>query len=108
MPTDTSVQHTRPRNIKVTDPRYGTRTAKARRDAFHAERRAALVAEQEKVHARLESLRGDIARLMAKLDCGAITDPQEVEEAFAKLTRLGALERKFLDDIARITTKIAA
>jgi hypothetical protein len=113
---DIVVEHHRPINLKVTDPRYGLKTAarteaerkkrKAERDAFLTARNEALTKQRDGIQVRLTSLQKEIRKVVVSLETGAVTGQTRVDDAFARLERMGVTEAKLVADIARLNNKI--
>lgn len=113
---DIVVEHHRPANLRVTDPRYGLKTAarteaerkarKEQRDAFLSARNEALAKQRDGIQARLGSLQKEIRKVVAQLETGKVAGEAAVEDAFARLSRMGATEAKLVADIARLNNKI--
>jgi hypothetical protein len=113
---DVVVEHHRPTNLRVTDPRYGLKTAartaaekKARQEArevFLAQRRKALEHQRDQVQARLDGLQKEIRKVIAKLEAGKIQGETAVNDAFERLQRMGGTEAKLISDVTRLNNKI--
>jgi uncharacterized small protein (DUF1192 family) len=113
---DIVVEHHRPTNLKVTDPRYGLKTAaktaaerkakQEQRDAFITARNEALTRQRDGIQARLGSLQKEIRKVVAQLEAGTISGESAVDDAFARLHRMGGTEAKLVSDIARLNQKI--
>jgi RNA polymerase-binding transcription factor DksA len=76
------------------------------RKTFAQQRRDALVQQRDGVQARLDNLRKEIRKVQAK--AGVSDDKAFIEDAIAKLERMGRAEAKLVEDIARLTAKIGA
>lgn len=109
--TQLIIEHARPRRLKVTDTRYGLKTAAKQahddenRAAFMAARRDGLSKQRTLIEGRLASLRKDVRKIVAEVQTGKREASQDVLD---KVARLRSLEIKLLDDITRIDGKIAA
>lgn len=113
---DVVVEVHRPVNLKVTDPRYGLKTAarteaerkrrKAERDAFLAARRESLTKQRDAIQARLDGLQKEIRKVIANLETGKVTGTAAIDEAFDRLARMGRTETKLVADVKRLTAKI--
>lgn len=110
----TIVEHHRPATLRVTDPRYGLKTAArlaaetANKKMFADQRKTALTSQRDKTQKTLSSLQAEILRIMSQLETGKITGPQRVEDAFSRLARMGKTEARLVTDITRLNEKIGA
>lgn len=74
------------------------------RQTFRDQRREALTRQRDGAQARLDSLRKEVRRIQAR--AALLTDEAQLRDAIAKLERMGAAERKLVEDIARLNAKI--
>lgn len=112
---EVTVEHHRPTNLRVTDPRYGLKTAaktaaetkkrREEREAFLTARRASLTVQRDGIQGRLDNLQKEIRKVIGGLESGKIA-VSDHDDAFARLQRMGATEAKLVSDIARLNSKI--
>ena len=74
------------------------------RKTFAQQRRDALTRQRDALQTRLGSLRKEIRKVTAKAE--VTTDATLIQDAIAKLERMGRAEAKLVEDIDRLTTKI--
>jgi predicted nucleic acid-binding Zn-ribbon protein len=108
------VEHARPTQLRVNDPRYGLKTAAhtawekktnaERRAAFIEQRQAALENQRNKAQERLNGVRAEIAEISAK--ASNTTDKSRIRNAITAIEYLGKSETKLVEEVARLTRKI--
>lgn len=113
---DIVVEVHRPTNLKVTDPRYGLKTAarteaerktrRAEREAFLAARRDSLTKQRDGIQVRLAGLQKEIRKVIVNLETGTVQGTAAIDDAFERLARMGRTEAKLVADVARLTSKI--
>lgn len=70
---------------------------------FHADRRAGLSRDRDRKLTRLDGVRREITMILAEVESD--TRPASVD-LLAKVERLAALERKLVNDVARLDHKM--